>query len=135
MRRIILLMLTLFPVITLAELQIDNAWIKNLPPTVPVRAGYMEIHNPGTEVISIVSVSSEAFSSIDVHETVMKDGMMRMEHVPVLTIQPGARVTLEPGGLHMMMHPLKPTIVGESIPVKLEMNDGSQQTLSFSVRP
>jgi hypothetical protein len=135
MRNIIFLILTLFPVITFAELQIDNAWIKNLPPTVPVRAGYMEIHNPGTEAISIVAFSSDAFSSIDAHITVMKNGMMNMEHLSEITVEPGTSLMLEPGGMHLMMHPLKPTTAGETIQVQLEMSDGSQQTLQFSVRP
>ncbi|MBC8212397.1 MAG: copper chaperone PCu(A)C [Gammaproteobacteria bacterium] len=133
MSRLLLLALLMFPVIAQAELTIDHAWIKNLPPTVPVRAGYMTIVNPAKQAVSIVSFSSDAFSSIDMHETVMKDGMMHMQHVPELTIEAGAKVTLAPGGMHMMMEPVKPTITGEQINITIKLSDGSQQTVIFTV--
>ena len=62
--RISLAMMILFPLASQADLVIDNAWIKNLPPTVPVRAAYMDISNTGQEEVCIVSFSSEKFSNI-----------------------------------------------------------------------
>ncbi len=73
MSRIFLLVLILFPGVTFADLKIDHTWIQNLPPTVPVRAGYMSISNTGSEAVSILSVSSDAFSNVEVHQTIMHD--------------------------------------------------------------
>jgi copper(I)-binding protein len=135
MSRIFLLVLILFPGVTFADLKIDHTWIQNLPPTVPVRAGYMSISNTGSEAVSILSVSSDAFSNVEVHQTIMQDGMMHMEQVPALTIEPNSQLDLKPGGIHLMlMQPLEPTRPGDKIRITFELSDGSQQSPVFTVR-
>ena len=135
MSRIFLLVLILFPGVTFADLKIDHTWIQNLPPTVPVRAGYMSISNTGSEAVRILSVSSDAFSNVEVHQTIMQDGMMHMEQVPALTIEPNSQLDLKPGGIHLMlMQPLEPTRPGDKIRITFELSDGSQQSPVFTVR-
>jgi copper(I)-binding protein len=135
MLRLFFLLLIIFPVIVQAELEFEDTWIKNLPPTVPVRAGYMHIYNPGSKAVSILSVSSDAFSNVEVHQTIMQDGMMTMEQVPALTIEPNSQLDLKPGGIHLMlMHPVEPTRPGDEIRITFELSDGSQQSPVFTVR-
>jgi len=132
--RLLLILGLMLPTSALAELDIVDAWIKNLPPTVPVRAGYMTIHNPGAAAVGIVSIRSDAFASVEVHRSVMKDGMMHMEPVAALNIAPGATVQLAPGGYHlMMMQPLQATRPGQRIEIVLQFDDGSEQRLTMTV--
>ena len=133
--RLLPILLVILPSIALAELEIDNAWIKNLPATVPVRAGYMDIYNPESREQSIVSMSSEYFAGVQIHQSIEEDGIMRMEHVPVLVIGPGVRLILEPGGFHlMMMQPQQPTEPGDEIEIRIRFDDGSEQNLMMTVR-
>lgn len=134
MTRFLLLILSLLPLAAQSEMLFKDTWIKNLPPSVPVRAGYMSIENTGSEGISILSVRSKAFTNIEVHETTMKNGMMHMGLVPELTIKPHSKVMLEPGGMHLMMHPVEPTQIGDNIAMTVKLSDGTQQQLSFIVR-
>lgn len=135
MLRWFLFPLLLAPATVFAELDISDAWIKNLPAAVPVRAGYMTIHNPQTQAVSIVALRSESFASVEVHRTLMQDGMMRMEPVPDLTINPGETLQLAPGGLHLMlMQPAAPTRPGEVHRIVIEFGDGSLQRLEMKVR-
>jgi copper(I)-binding protein len=135
MYRLLPLFFVLLPSIALAELEINNAWIKNLPATVPVRAGYMSLYNPDSREISILSITSEKFASVQIHQTIEEDGIMRMEHVPVLKIGPGARLILEPGGFHlMMMQPQQETEPGDEIEIWISFDDGSEQNLMMTVR-
>jgi len=135
MRRFFLFLALLIPATGFAQLEFSDAWIKNLPPPVPVRAGYMTIHNPQSRAISIVAIRGDAFASVEIHQTRMQDGMMRMDPVPNLTIAPGETVQLAPGGLHlMMMQPVEPTRPGEVHRITLEFDDGSRQTLELTVR-
>jgi hypothetical protein len=128
------LLTLLFPASAFADLDISNARIKNLPPTVPVRAGYMTIHNPQQVAVTIVAVRSDAFASVDMHRSVMQDGVMRMDPVARLTIAPGASLQLAPGGLHlMMMDPVVPTAPGDVIEIVLQFEDGSEQRLKMKV--
>jgi len=135
MPRFLFILLIIFPVVAQAELVFEDTWIKNLPSTVPVRAGYMRIHNPGSKAVSILSISSGAFANVEIHQTIMQDGMMSMEQVPALTIAPNSQLALEPGGIHLMlMDPFEPTRPGDKIRITFELSDGSQQSPVFIVR-
>ena len=134
MPRLLLILALLFPASAFAELEFSDAWIKNLPPTIPVRAGYMTMHNPGPGTLGVVAIRSEAFASVEIHRSFMQDGMMRMEPVDKLEIGPDASVKLEPGGLHlMMMMPQEPTSPGDEIVIFVELDDGSEQDLKMTV--
>jgi hypothetical protein len=132
--RIFLTMMILFPLASQADLVIANAWIKNLPPTVPVRAAYMNMSNTGQEAVCIVSFSSEKFSNIALHETIMNDGMMHMQQVTDLTIAPNQQIILEPGGMHLMMQANEPTRPGENVQMTIKLSDGSHQSLMMTVK-
>ncbi|MDH3760319.1 MAG: copper chaperone PCu(A)C [Gammaproteobacteria bacterium] len=135
MPRLILILALLLPTSAYAELEISEAWIKNLPPPVPVRAGYMTIYNPQSRALSIVEIHSDSFASVEIHKTLMQDGMMRMEQVVALKIAAGETVQLAPGGLHlMMMQPVQPTRPGEIHRITIEYDDGSTQELEMTVR-
>ncbi|MBT8433480.1 MAG: copper chaperone PCu(A)C [Gammaproteobacteria bacterium] len=133
--RLSLVLLLIFSPIALAELEFHDPWIKNLPPSVPVRAGYMTIHNPQSETVSIVSLRSQAFASIEIHQTIEQDGMMRMEQVTGLKIEPDSSVQLAPGGLHlMMMNPSEPTQPGDLLEIVIVLDDGSEQSVEMQVK-
>jgi len=134
MSRLALILLLMFSPIASAELDVRDPWIKNLPPSVPVRAGYMTIHNPQSKAVSIVSLRSDAFASIEIHQTIEQDGMMRMEQVPSLKIEPNSSVQLAPGGLHlMMMNPSEPTRPGDLLEIVIVLDDGSEQRVDMQV--
>jgi len=132
--RLPLILLLIFSPIASAELDVRDPWIKNLPPSVPVRAGYMTIHNPQSKAVSIVSLRSDAFASIEIHQTIEQDGMMSMEQVPSLKIEPNSSVQLAPGGLHlMMMNPSEPTQPGDQLEIVIVIDDGSEQRVVMQV--
>lgn len=134
MSRLPLILLLIFSPIALAELDVRDPWIKNLPASVPVRAGYMTIHNPQSKAVSIVSLRSDAFASIEIHQTIEQDGMMRMEQVPSLKIESNSSVQLAPGGLHlMMMNPSEPTQPGDLLEIVIVLDDGSEQRVEMQV--
>ena len=118
-----------------AELRVDEAWIKHLPPTVPVRAGYLTLFNPSSREIRIVAARSADFGAVEFHRSIMRDGMMTMEQLKQLEVGAGAGLRLEPGGLHLMlMQPVEPGKPGETRAITLEYDDGSVQELVFEIR-
>jgi len=135
MSRLLLILLLILPGRAVAELDIRDAWIKNLPPAVPVRAGYMTIRNAQANAVSIIAIRSDAFASVEIHRTIAEDGMMRMEPVPTLVIEPDSSVQLAPGGLHlMMMNPTQATRPGDVLQIVIELDDGSTQNLNMTVK-
>ena len=134
MSRLLLIVLLVLPGSAIAELDIHDAWIKNLPPSIPVRAGYMTIHNSGPGELSVVSVRSEAFASVEIHRSYLQDGMVRMEPVDKIEIEADAIVKFEPGGLHlMMMMPKEVTSPGDKIVIFVKLDDGSELSLKMTV--
>jgi len=130
----VLPVLLLLPSLARAELVIEDAWIKNLPPSVPVRAGYMTLTNPDARSVKIVALRGNDFSRIEIHRSAMRDGVMRMERLPELEVGAGESLRLAPGGLHLMMYPLEPTRPGETYRIGIEFGDGSIRTVEMTVR-
>ena len=135
MPRFLLLVLFLIPAVASAELQVSEAWIKHLPASVPVRAGYLTLYNPSSRPIVIESLRSDTFASIEIHATVEQDGLMQMQHLPQLTVEPNSSVQLAPGGLHlMMMGPVAASVPGDLITITMEFVDGAEQSLVMIVK-
>ena len=104
-------------------------------PNLPGQGFAIAVPRGATARLEIVALRSESFASVEVHRTLMQDGMMRMEAVPNLTVNPGETVQLAPGGLHLMlMQPVEPTRPGEVHRIFIEFDDGSQQSLEMTVR-
>jgi len=70
------------------------------------------------------------------HETTVVDGQSRMRERERLEIPPNGTLTLEPGGLHVMLHGLRrPLVVGERVPLVLLLEDGGRIEITAEVRP
>ena len=87
-------------------------------------------NNTDTDV-TLVGGSSDAAPMVEVHEVVMLDGEMKMQKKQGgIVIAAGQTVTLEPGGLHVMLMNLKDAIlVGDEITVTLDFDGAPSQTL------
>lgn len=65
---------------------------------------YFSIRNPGAEADRLTSVETAAARAAEPHETVEKDGVVRMVPHPQGFEIPGrSTVALEPGGKHVML--------------------------------
>lgn len=106
-------------------LQVTQAWVPEAPPVANVMAGYMSVHNPGKQDVTIRAARSEGFASVEMHETRMQNGMAKMVRQDKLVIPAGKTVQFERGGLHLMlMQPKNSYKVGDSIPVTLDTSAG-----------
>jgi copper(I)-binding protein len=116
-------------------LNITDAWIKNLPPAMPMRAGYMQLMNHGTNQATVVSISSDAFKKVEIHKTMNNDGMMSMHPVKNLVLKPNGMATLKPGGMHLMlMKPTRALKIGDEVKVKLQFDNDTSQIILMTVK-
>lgn len=130
-----LLFILLWPMVAAAEVEVRDAWIKQLPPTVPMRAGYLTLHNRGDSTMLLTGASSDAFGRVEIHRSYEQDGMMRMDPVDSIELPANTEFRLEPGGYHlMMMMPREATRAGDRVGLVLEFSDGSRQSLQMTVR-
>lgn len=117
-----------------ADIIIDSPWIRETPPGRTVAAGYLKVSNNGAQARALVKADSPAASRVEMHSMVNADGMMRMRQIDRLDIPAGSSVSLEPGGLHLMLFDIETAAVGHHIPMTLTFDDGWQIEVRFPVR-
>ncbi len=112
-----------------ANISVTDVWVRATMPGQPVGAAYMQIESDADA--RLVGVSSSAVPRVEVHEMKMDGDVMRMREVKAIDLPKGRTVSLEPGGLHIMLMNLKkPIVAGDSIPLTLTIESaGKQQTV------
>lgn len=107
------------------SLAVSHAWVRQPPPGTGVLAGYATLVNRGETRILVDAVSSPAFGAIEIHRTVVTDGIARMQPVEQLVLEPGQRLDLAPGSYHLMLfRPQGDLAPGQSIALTLHTTDG-----------
>ena len=112
-----------------APLVATDVMIKQPMPGMQMTAGYLTLTNNTTQAIRITQVTSPQFDSVEMHESVVEDGMARMYPLGDLTILAGKAVNFEPGGKHLML--TRP--VGEFEAVTLEFRAGKAIVLTLNI--
>ncbi len=138
MKKLLLLSLALFTTATQADttkIEFLQAWIKQLPPVVPVRAGYMQIKNSSLLEHEIIALQSDAFDSVEMHETLMHDGMMKMEQQKSIVIPSKGLIELKPGGKHLMLiKPKQALQIGDRINLTVTFADQTSSIVQLEVK-
>jgi copper(I)-binding protein len=117
------------------EVGIEGAYVRAVPPGQPNSAAFMKVSNKGRTEHALVAGSSPAAAVVELHTHTMEGGMMRMRQVEKIELPAGETVSLEPGGLHVMLIGLQQKLVPEeTIPLTLRFEDGSEVTLQVPVR-
>lgn len=111
------------------------AWIRTPPPGSPVMAGYVTLSNAGKREVRFAKIESASFGAIEIHEMREIDGLMRMRPVPEIVVQPGDTLTLEPGGLHLMLfRPEVALVEGAKVELTLLLEAEGPLPIEFEVR-
>lgn len=109
---------------------ITDAWVKAADSGMSAAFGVLE--NSGETDATIVSVSSDASSMMQLHE-VVDDGsgsMVMQEKDGGVVVPAGGSLTLEPGSYHFMLMDLTaPLVAGEEATFTVTFEDGS--TMEF----
>lgn len=115
----------------------DQAWVRATVSATGT-AAYLRLR--ARAQAAVVEVRSPLAGVAELHEMALVGGVMRMRAVDRLELRPGEAVTLQPGGLHLMLMDLRrPLKAGESVPLELviERPDGRRELLKLqaTVRP
>jgi len=116
-------------------LKIIKAWIPEAPPAASVMAGYMEIQNNGHKNIDIISISSDAFASIEMHRSVESDGFAKMQPQKKLSIPANENLILQSGSYHLMLiKPVKWLKHGDKVTLNFKLSNNTTQSLEIFVK-
>lgn len=115
--------------------QVKDGWIRLMPGDMPMQAGFGRIDNRCPMPATIVSASSPAYGSVELHASKTVGGVSRMRAVPELRIAPDGAAVLQPGGLHLMlMQPKSPLKAGSRVAIEFKLKDGRRLLGEFEVR-
>jgi len=106
---------------------VSGAWVRLAAAPGRPAAGYMVLE-PGPARV-LTGASSPAATRVELHRTVRRDGVARMEAAARVPVAAGERLAFAPGGLHLMLFGLaaKP---GDAIPITLTFAAGPPVTLT-----
>ncbi|SEN53580.1 hypothetical protein SAMN04488003_12031 [Loktanella fryxellensis] len=118
---------------TVGEMSIAHPYAFETAPMTRAGGGYMTITNGGDTPDRLVAVTAD-FPRVEVHQSLMRDGVAVMEPVPVLEIAPGETVTFAPGGYHVMFMGLDaPLVDGTRFPATLTFEQAGDVEVEFAV--
>jgi copper(I)-binding protein len=135
----ILLALTLFSLAWFATadpfVRVENAWVREAPPSARMLAAYMTIKNTGDKECVLATVDSPDFNHVMLHKSEVVDGVARMIHVDELPIPAHGQLELAPGGYHLMMPaPETPLTEGDRVEFVLTFCDDSTLKVQAEVQ-
>ena len=118
-----------------AGIAVSDAWARAAAQG-GTSAAYLTIGNSGSTADRLLSVSTPAAGSAQVHET-MSDpsGMTGMQPVDGIDVPPGGQVVLKPGGYHIMLMELSRALTaGETIQLTLVFQKAGPVVVTAEVR-
>ena len=106
---------------------VDGAWIRLPAVAGNPGAAYFTLHG-GTAPATLLAVSAPFAVRSELHESMKgHEGMMSMASVKDVAVAPKAVVRFEPGGKHVMLFDVAPTLQpGAKAPLSLSFADGKK---------
>lgn len=118
-----------------STLRVEDAWVREAPPTARVLGMFMRLHNAGSEELVILGASSPVCERVEIHRTLIEEGVARMIPQPELRLAPGETLSLEPGSYHLMLiGPHQPARAGDEVPLLILYDDNHVERVIAPVR-
>ena len=115
-------------------ISVDDPWVRAVPPGASATAGYFVLANGGAADRVLESVSGGDAVRVEIHETSMADGVMRMRRLDSVIIPAGQSVAFAPGGRHLMLFADPLPAAGSTVTLELGFADGEVLTVEAPVR-
>ena len=121
--------------IVLGKISLDNGWAR--PGSQHGKsAAYLRISNGTASPDTLLSFSTKAAESIELHESIENDdGTTSMQPAGQQIISDGQKLLLEPGGLHLMLINLNRNVaLGDSLQLSLKFARAGTVTTTIPVQ-
>ncbi len=120
----------------MANIVIDDPWIRSAPPNAPALGLFMQITNHSDYDVKLLSASVDSgYRIVELHRTIPVEGVMMMVKQDFMPIPAQGNLTLKPGSWHIML--IEPESVpseGEFVKVKLTFDNGQTKIIHAKVR-
>ena len=117
------------------DIQVRHPWTRATPPGAKVAAGYLEIRNLGQTPDRVTGAATPAAERVEFHMTTREGDVMKMREVKGFDVPARQRLTLRPGGLHLMIVGLKqPLTMGGRVPLTLRFERAGEIKIELEVQ-
>ncbi len=114
--------------------EVSGAWIPEPPAVSRNAAAYITVLG-GSQDDVLVGAATQAAEVVEVHETSLSGGVLRMKPVATLAVPARQRIEFAPGGLHLMLVNLRQALrYGATVPLELEFRKAGKVRVEAEVR-
>jgi hypothetical protein len=116
---------------------IDHPYAPPTPGGATTGAVYFRtLKNTGRDPDRLLSATSPAAATVELHRSTIENDVMKMRHLPVLELPPGASLKVRHGGeIHLMLIGLKaPLKNGDRFPVRLKFERAGEREVVVHVQ-
>ncbi|MBI4742895.1 MAG: copper chaperone PCu(A)C [Betaproteobacteria bacterium] len=118
-----------------ADFTVTDATVRAVPPGTPTSLAFMTIRNDGAADRKLVKADSPVAKTVELHNHINDNGVMRMRQVKEIEIKAKGQAELKTGSYHVMLIDLKQTLKeGDSVPITLIFDDGSRKKIDVPVK-
>ncbi len=111
-----------------------DAWVREPIIESKNHAGYFSLLNVSSSPVTLAAIKTSSYRKVEIHEMTHVNGLMKMAEIDSLDIAPGEKITLEPGGKHLMLiNPRKTIKAGGTVRLKLIFKSGKVQVIDIPI--
>jgi copper(I)-binding protein len=115
-----------------AQTLVENAWVRATVAGQPSSGAFMTL--TASSDSKLLSVQSPVAKVVQIHESSMKDDVMKMQQVQSVALPAGKPVSFDPHGYHIMLMNLTGQIKeGDKVPLTLIVEDAKGEKESIQV--
>src|SRR5713226_8489594 len=113
---------------------VERPWARATPAGARTGAAYVTLINNGSSSDSLLSAATPVADQVQFHSASEENGVSRMREMRTVEVAPGAVVTFNPGGWHIMVVGLKqPLKEGQTFPLTLNFEKAGKEDVVVSV--
>ena len=99
-------------------------------------AAYLTLHNAGAMPLVIARVTSPEFASVEMHATVIGDGMAEMIPVDAITVAEDSSVEFASGDRHLMLtEPVQALAPGDEVTLEFHYSGNRSLVVQAPLQP
>lgn len=115
---------------------VSDGWARASIGAASNSAAYLTLSTEGETPDRLVAAATPVAERAELHEHLMEDGIARMRPVDAIDVTPSEPVTLEPGGLHIMLIGLTEKLEpGATLPLTLSFEKAGEVEIEIDIHP
>jgi copper(I)-binding protein len=115
---------------------VTHPWARATPGGAKIGGAYLEMTAARGQGDRLISASSPAAGTVELHNHIMEGGIAKMRRVEAIPVPGGKSVVLKPSGYHLMLTDLKaPLKEGDLVKITLQFEKAGPIELEATVEP